>query len=236
MVRPLPPKNEFQTTLPGFSNPTTNQDEKTPASSGPRPRPGAKTGRRTVHLPRVGPVLLERSHRARRLILSVRSDRVRVAVPRHTSFQRAEEFARANTPWILDQLARVREAESRDHHLRAGLDPIDRKTARTHLVARLEELSAYHGFAYNQVSIRDQRTRWGSCSSANNLSLNMKLLWLPSELQDYVLLHELAHTRIPDHSRRFWDLLERVCPGARRLRRELKDYRHCLSAGEPDDG
>lgn len=181
-------------------------------------------------MPDVGPVVLEKSGRARRLILSVRLERVRVAIPNRLTFKKAEQFARANLEWILRQRATITQREARDQHLKAGLSPIDRKAARAHLVTRLDELATYHGLPYNRVSIRGQRSRWGSCSATNNISLNMKLLWLPTELQDYVLLHELVHTLHPDHSSRFWERLEQICPGARRSRRQLREYRYCLTA------
>jgi hypothetical protein len=109
-----------------------------------------------------------------------------------------------------------------------ALPELDREDARKILNQRLSELAAEHNFEYNRVFIRRQKTRWGSCSSKNNINLNMNLLHLPSELVDYVLLHELTHTRVKDHSSNFWDELETVCPGAKKKRRRLKKYGHCL--------
>ncbi len=74
-----------------------------------------------------------------------------------------------------------------------------------------------------RVSIRQQRTRWGSCSRGNSISLNAKLLFLPPELVEYVLLHELCHTRAMDHSARFWAIVAEHDPGFERHRRALKD-------------
>jgi len=93
--------------------------------------------------------------------------------------------------------------------------------ARRHLVPRLAALAERHGFAYRRCAIRGQRTVWGSYSASGTLSLNYKLLFLPPELVDYVLMHELVHTRHLDHSARFWDLLERCQPGARARDRRL---------------
>ena len=69
---------------------------------------------------------------------------------------------------------------------------INKEEAKVKLGKRLSELAKEHKFQYNKVSIRNQRTRWGSCSSKNNISLNMKLLHLPDQLIDYILLHELG--------------------------------------------
>lgn len=82
------------------------------------------------------------------------------------------------------------------------------------LPLRLESLAVTHGFRYQRSSVRNQKSRWGSCSSGGTISLNWRLLLLDSALQDYVMLHELCHLREMNHSRRFWNLLERVCPDA----------------------
>lgn len=97
-----------------------------------------------------------------------------------------------------------------------------RKLARKHLPPLLETHAARCGFSYKRVHIRLQKTRWGSCSSRGTISLNARLLFLPLTLVDYVLLHELAHTRHLDHSRAFWALLNEHLPNARELAKELR--------------
>jgi predicted metal-dependent hydrolase len=74
-----------------------------------------------------------------------------------------------------------------------------------------------------RVAIRDQRSRWGSCSPRRDISLNWRLVMMPAEVRDYVLLHELAHLRVPNHSRRFWRLLDEICPSWRAARRWLRE-------------
>lgn len=91
------------------------------------------------------------------------------------------------------------------------------------LPARLDQLATLHGLDYRRVQIRGQRTRWGSCSSSGTISLNYKLMFLSTELVDYVLLHELAHTRHLDHSPAFWRQLSGMHPGARVLDRQLNE-------------
>lgn len=89
------------------------------------------------------------------------------------------------------------------------------------LAPRLAALARAHDMRYERVSIRAQRSRWGSCSSRGTISLNYRLLFLPPALAEYVLLHELAHTRHPNHSAAFWQQLERMVAGARELDRQL---------------
>ncbi len=119
-----------------------------------------------------------------------------------------------------------------------GLRGWVRRKARQHLPMRLRELAREHGFGYERVSIRSQKSRWGSCSSRGTISLNDQLLFLPSEAVDYLLIHELCHTREMNHSPRFWALVESCCPDWRRLDAQLSPgldrvpdwFRHSLLA------
>ena len=100
-----------------------------------------------------------------------------------------------------------------------------RKEALRILVPRLEELAQLHGFRYNRVAIKNNVSNWGSCSSKGNINLNLRLVTLPSELRDYVMLHELCHLKQMNHGPEFHALLESVCPGHRELQRRMKAYR-----------
>lgn len=96
------------------------------------------------------------------------------------------------------------------------------RQARMEFSARLARLSARTQLEHGRLSIRGQKTRWGSCSAKGNISLNYKLLFLPTELVDHVILHELVHTRHMDHSVRFWERLERHDPDTRQHRNALR--------------
>lgn len=100
-----------------------------------------------------------------------------------------------------------------------------RRQAKAYLPGRLAELAALHGFSYNQVRIKHNVSNWGSCSVKKNINLNLNLMRLPAELQDYVMLHELCHLRHLNHGPEFHVLLESVCPDHRELRKKLKEYR-----------
>ncbi|MES0491183.1 MAG: SprT family zinc-dependent metalloprotease [Leptospirales bacterium] len=89
------------------------------------------------------------------------------------------------------------------------------------LPERLAKLADMHGFSYNRLALKNVRSRWGSCSSQNNINLNIHLMRLENKLVDYVLIHELCHTIEKNHSKRFWDLLEKTLPGARALDKML---------------
>ena len=100
-----------------------------------------------------------------------------------------------------------------------------RSQAKAYLPGRLAELAAEHGFSYNQVRIKHNVSNWGSCSVKGNINLNLNLMRLPQDLQDYVMLHELCHLKHMNHGPKFHTLLESVCPDHLALRRRLKEYK-----------
>ena len=176
-----------------------------------------------VEHPRIGMIRYQRS-RGKRISITVKPGFVRVSVPQREPLMKAQEFVESKMDWIKRRTSKMRI----DIEIAKTLPGIDREDARKVLNRRLGELAAEHNFKYERVSIRCQKTRWGSCSSRNNINLNMNLLHLPSELIDYVLLHELTHTRVRKHGHEFWDELETVCSDAKKKRRRLKGYGYCL--------
>lgn len=94
--------------------------------------------------------------------------------------------------------------------------------AKQHLVAELDKICRITQLSYTAVSIRDTHTRWGSCSAKKRISLNYKLLFLPPDLVEYVLIHELCHTIHLNHSKHFWQLVENFSPGYQEARKKLK--------------
>ena len=170
----------------------------------------------TINIDRIGPVLFEKSRRAKRIIISVKPFKgVRVAVPTGTSFKQALEFVYLKKEWIQRHLAKIEQNENQKKAFKDHFIAIDKADTRKRLIDRLYHLAKEHGFICNNVSIREQRTRWGSCSYKNNISLNLKLVLLPKELIDYVMLHELVHTRIHNHSKKFWACLLYTSPSPR---------------------
>jgi hypothetical protein len=172
----------------------------------------------------VGDVLLEQSNRAKHMSLSIRPFRgARVAVPRGVSFAAAEKFAHSKTNWIIKHLEKMVSIEKQAEVLKKS-KPIDRVEARKYLVERLDKLCNRNGFKYNRVFVKNQKTRWGSCSDKNNINLNANLVRLPDELIDYVMLHELVHIRIKNHSHRFWEELSKFVEDPKSLDKKLRGY------------
>jgi predicted metal-dependent hydrolase len=99
-----------------------------------------------------------------------------------------------------------------------------RMLARDELGRRLQVLAAVHQLTVSAFTIRNQRSRWGSCSRAGRIALNYRLIQMPPSVSDYVMLHELMHLKEQNHSRRFWRLVEQVCPGFREAERWLRKH------------
>jgi predicted metal-dependent hydrolase len=110
-------------------------------------------------------------------------------------------------------------------YVRTTLEKVYRTEAKQYLPSRVAYWAQQFGFRYEQVTIKNAKTRWGSCSHTNNINLNLHLMRLPAHLCDYVILHELAHTVEKNHGPRFWALLDKISGNARGLDKELKAFR-----------
>lgn len=194
-----------------------------------------KSNSKTVHIKGVGKVQLQRSRRAKHICLSVRPFKgVRIAVPWNVSYKQALVVAHEKVDWLNKHLERAAQIEKKASHFNQ-LAPINRAVARNIIVHRLDHLARRHGFAYNKVFVRRQRTRWGSCSGQNNINLNVNLVRLPIELMDYIILHELVHTRIKDHSPRFWKMLGQYVDEPERVDQQLNRYGPMLLSAANND-
>jgi predicted metal-dependent hydrolase len=167
----------------------------------------------------LGPVIFAQSRRAKRISISIRPFRpVRVAFPPRISRRRAQAFLQENLHWAQKNLDYVRKIEQEHETTLDDTPPIPQTQAKAMLKNRLQALAQQHGFTYNRVAVRNQKTRWGSCSHLNNINLNINLVALTPDLMDYVILHELVHTRIKNHSKKFWAELDRVVGGKGRAK------------------
>ncbi len=99
-----------------------------------------------------------------------------------------------------------------------------RQAAREHFAGRCRHYLQYTGGSYSRITIRDQKTRWGSCSSTGTLSFNYRLMFAPPRVLDYVVIHELCHLTHMNHSREFWNLVASVMPEYKIHRNWLKEH------------
>lgn len=175
---------------------------------------------------------MRRSPRARRWRLEVPwGEPARLTVPRGTSRAEVERILSESAAWIA--------ARRRVQVPRLGLDGLELREsdARAEVRRRASELVASEagkiGVEVARIRIGAQRTRWGSCSPRGTLSFNWRLVLAPPAVLDYVVVHELCHLRVPDHSSRFWLLVERHRPHWREQRDWLREYGDELLAFRP---
>ncbi len=171
------------------------------------------------------------SKRARRVgILVDRSDGLVLRLPSLDELGLGEKFIREKSSWILRQFRLL------GRNRRQAADWIQIKTsdreyalvkeaARRTFSSRLVELNRSYGFSYAAVRVRNQQTLWGSCARSGNIQLHYKLHFLPDELRDYVLVHELCHLKEHNHGPRFWSLVSQSFPQYRQLRKQLRRYK-----------
>lgn len=178
----------------------------------------------TIEIEGIGPVLIERSLRAKHISIGLRPFKgVRIAVPLGISLKKAEQLAHDRSGWIKKHHSKMKEHEKRINNQPPDVPLNEAKKILGDLV---EKYAHEHGFQYNRVSVKSMKSRWGSCSAKKNVNLNVKILRLPHKLRDYVILHELVHTEHLNHSPLFWTRLSDLCgiDDAKTLNRELKRF------------
>lgn len=147
--------------------------------------------------------------------------RVSISMPRLTPLFTARQFLEKSRPDLRRKMRTIPEPTKKMSE--AGKKAL-RKSAEPWLKQRLSTLARQHGFEYERVRIMNAKTRWGSCSSRGTVSLNIALMKVPEPLRDYVILHELMHTRHMNHSKEFWNELAKYYPKYKEARKQMKKY------------
>ncbi len=177
--------------------------------------------------PQFGDIVLSRRRGTKKISLSVRANgSVRLTLPLLCSWRKGLHFLESKREWIISTQERLKTKTDK----RKGIDGSDenklREEAKRIFPTITAELAAQYGFRYGRVSIRRSRTRWGSCSARNDISLSIYLAALPEHLQRFIILHELCHTRIKNHSAAFHALLDSLVEGREKeLSKELRTYK-----------
>ena len=157
--------------------------------------------------------VLKKVRRSKSLKITIHQDkRVVVTAPYYTSYKTMERFLGLQEEWIKS----IVPADI------SGSYKKNKEKARVFVHSRLEYFNQFYKFPYNRVSIRNQKTRWGSCSRKGNLNFNYKIIFLSPEAADYIIVHELCHLKELNHSKGFWDLVEKAIPNYKAIRKQLK--------------
>lgn len=169
---------------------------------------------------------VRRSRRARRISLRItRTGEVRLTIPWYGSKRAALAWAKGRHEWIVAALERVQKnQEQNPAHTPEEIEAL-RKRAKELLPRFLEEASRKTGLRYNRLTIRQTRSRWGSCTREGNISLSLFLVTLPDDLIEFVCIHELCHTVHPNHSAEFHALVDHHTEGREKeLQKRMKNY------------
>ncbi|MFZ5425077.1 MAG: M48 family metallopeptidase [Patescibacteria group bacterium] len=170
-------------------------------------------------------ISIRKTKLAKRITLTVKSSgRVSITAPKLTSDTFIYEFVESKRDWINEQLEKF-ENEPGSLLLKGNKEDYlqYKNEARKIVIERLNYFNSFYNYHYEKVTIRNQTTLWGSCSAKNNLNFNYKIVFLPKELQDYIIVHELCHLKEFNHSAEYWKLVQKTMPNYKNLRKALKN-------------
>lgn len=183
-----------------------------------------------LHYPELNQTLECRIIPGNRRSISIRitqEKQILVRVPEWLSFRQLEAFLLEKKDWILKTWQSIPDPPTytiREQNQLAAMEKRYKKAAREYIPARVAYFHRFTGGSYDKITIRDQKTRWGSCSSNGTLSFNYRLMLAPPRILDYVVVHELCHLKHMDHSPAFWQSVEAVLPDYSERKQWLKEH------------
>ena len=166
---------------------------------------------------------IKKSRRAKKVRLAVYCDAsVVLTIPYYCSNKLVEGFIQKNSKWLF---SKINNFKKRKFSLMGGSkkDYLGNKAKAFEIAKqRTNYFNNFYNFQFNKIFIRNQKTRWGSCSQKRNLNFNYRIIYLPQHIIDYIIVHELCHLKEFNHSRRFWNLVALQIPNYLEIRRELR--------------
>lgn len=176
-------------------------------------------------------VVIRKQRRGKGLRIAVRQDgTVVLSLPRWVPVSIGKKFLLRKKDWILAAKKKIQDLPPRLLNQGGHEEYVAHKeAARQCITERVQYFQVIYGVRYHRLSIRNQKSRFGSCSAQGNLSFNYRLLFLPPHLRDYVVVHELCHLKEMNHSRRFWALVAETIPDYREKKRELQAFSRPIS-------
>lgn len=167
---------------------------------------------------------LKKYKKAKNLRLIINSDGcLTVSKPWFLSQRVTEKFIVKKTNWILEKIATLKEINKNKPFLNGRDDYLAHKNQARELVfKKIQEFNSLYQYKYSKISIKNQKTRWGSCSSQGNLNFNYKIIFLPELIINYIIVHELCHLKEMNHSVKFWSLVTKTIPDYRIISKNLR--------------
>ncbi len=169
---------------------------------------------------------IKKSKRAKRMRLAVYCDgSVVITSPFGIDSSLVEKFLADKRQWVFDKIRFFKSIDNKAIRVFSHKDYLEHKDDAYRLVReRVEFYNQIYDFSFNKIFIKNQKTRWGSCSSKKNLNLNYKIIFLPKKHQDYIIVHEMCHLKEFNHSRKFWALVENILPDYLDTKKELRNH------------
>lgn len=166
---------------------------------------------------------IRKSKKAKRMRLAVYCDgSVVITQPRNINFINIENFLKLKASWLLKKIDFFNNSKS-SLPKRSRKDYLENKEKVLSLVnIKIAELNKIYNFEFNKISIRNQKTRWGSCSRKKNLNFNYRMMYLPEKVIDYIIVHELCHLKEFNHSKNFWNLVQIAIPDYKNIKKLSK--------------
>lgn len=166
----------------------------------------------------------------RSIAIQVKADgRVIVRSPSSVSKKQVDQLLQEKRDWILKQQEELKNVKEKKIMITEEMRTKGVRKALEQIPERVAYYASIMGVSYGRITIREQKTRWGSCSDKGNLNFNWKLVLMPEEVLDYVVVHELAHRKEMNHSKEFWKIVEKVLPDYKERRKVLTEMGRQLS-------
>ncbi len=170
--------------------------------------------------------VLKRYKKSRTLRIKVKHNgEVLVTAPYVLNKKFIEDFVQKKAIWIQEKIDEFASLPQPDIKTQRGDYKKYKEQARKIVLKKIEKINSYYKFDFGRVAIRNQKTRWGSCSNKKNLNFNYKLALIPDKFVEYIVIHELCHLKEMNHGEKFWDLVAQTMPNYKKIRKELSQFK-----------
>lgn len=167
---------------------------------------------------------IRKSTRAKRLRITVYCNcDIVVTLPYHKTISDAEVYLKQKAKWISEKLNFFKKAKRFNAKNKLINFTNNKEEAYRLTIKIIKKFNTMYNFKYNKITIKNHKSKWGSCSSKGNLNFNYRIIFLPRRLAEYIVVHELCHIGELNHSRKYWNLVQKALPNYQALTRELRN-------------
>ena len=176
-----------------------------------------------VHNNKTYPIAVKNRKRSKNITLSVKNvDKITVSKPVYIPLFMVSKLINEKSDWIKTKLDELKSKNEESPFVKLVYKS-DKEIARKQITETVNEINSFYNFSYHRIFIKDQKSRWGSCSKNKNLSFSYKIAFMPKHFMEYVVAHELCHLAEFNHSQNFWKLVEQRIPNYKSIRKLLRN-------------